>query len=287
MTRKRYHFVLPRDSETGRGPGRPAQRLCLCCARPLAATAHICPSCTADVAQPLSILVRGLGRAGARFCREAWGCVGGVGRGQPMRGSARAAAAETRELPGPPPLAAQEMQTHLLHGVLHTNGFGHLLRICGREAGSGVLAGRQLMALWEHLCGALRAKQVSVEDASKKNGMDFKLLHACAFGATWYGSFGYAFGRGPFGYSRADHAGAVAALRGFPLAHLRADFAALPRDDGAAVAAILDRYQGGPGGHALATLGCASRAGPAAAAETGGASAVSHSLDSHQHCARR
>lgn len=154
----------------------------------------------------------------------------------------------------------QEMQTHLLHGVLHSNGFGHLLRICGREAGSGRLAGKQLMALWEHLCLSLKAKQVSVEDASKKHGMDFKILHACAFGATWYGSYGYAFGRGPFGYTRAEHSNAVAALGRFALDKVKADFAALPRDEGLAVCRMVEKYQqkGEAKGEKVQTLGCAS-----------------------------
>lgn len=162
------------------------------------------------------------------------------------------------------------MQTHLLHGVLHSNGFGHLLRICGREAGSGSLAGKELMALWEHLCLSLRAKQVSVEDASKKHGKDFKLLHACAFGSTWYGSYGYGFGRGPFGYTRADHAAAVQALGRFSLDELKADFAALPRDEGAPVCRMVERYQQRARGERVQTLGCA-RVGPRPAARLGAA----------------
>lgn len=150
------------------------------------------------------------------------------------------------------------MQTHLLHGVLHSNGFGHLLRICGREAGSGLLAGRQIMALWDHICTALRAKQVSVEDASKKHGMDFKLLHACAFGATWYGSYGYGFGRGPYNYSRSDHASAVAALCRFSLDKVKADFGpGMPRDEGAPVCRMIEKYQQRARGERVQTLGCA------------------------------
>ena len=51
-----------------------------------------------------------------------------------------------------------ESQTHLLHGVLHANGFGHLLRINGRESGSRFLSGCQLMGLWDGLCSMLNAR---------------------------------------------------------------------------------------------------------------------------------
>lgn len=59
--------------------------------------------------------------------------------------------------PGPPsddctasytaPTSVFDSQTHLLHGVLHANGFGHLLRINGLEGGSSVLSGAHLCCL--------------------------------------------------------------------------------------------------------------------------------------------
>ena len=35
-----------------------------------------------------------------------------------------------------------DYQTHLMHGMLHANGCGHLMRINGREAGSRTLSGQ-------------------------------------------------------------------------------------------------------------------------------------------------
>lgn len=35
-----------------------------------------------------------------------------------------------------------ELQTHLLHGLIHCNGFGHLVCINGIEGGSKYLCGR-------------------------------------------------------------------------------------------------------------------------------------------------
>lgn len=48
--------------------------------------------------------------------------------------------------------------THLLHGVVHTNGYGHLLRINGREGGSRFLTGRVVMDFWDRLCKVLRVR---------------------------------------------------------------------------------------------------------------------------------
>jgi len=48
-----------------------------------------------------------------------------------------------------------EDTTHLLHGVVHTNGYGHLLRVNGREGGSKFLSGCDIMDFWDRLCRTL------------------------------------------------------------------------------------------------------------------------------------
>jgi hypothetical protein len=48
-----------------------------------------------------------------------------------------------------------ENTTHLLHGVVHSNGYGHLLRINGREGGSRVVSGYHIMDFWDRLCKIL------------------------------------------------------------------------------------------------------------------------------------
>ena len=60
--------------------------------------------------------------------------------------------------------------------MIHANGFGHLKRINGREAGSMALSGTQLMGLWETICYQLRAREVSVEDVSQKYGVELRLF---------------------------------------------------------------------------------------------------------------
>ncbi|PIN20021.1 PHD Zn-finger protein [Handroanthus impetiginosus] len=110
-----------------------------------------------------------------------------------------------------------ENTTHLLHGVIHANGYGHLLRVNGREGGSKVLSGRHIMNFWDRLCRMLGVRKVSVMDVSKKNGLDFRLLHAVVKGHPWYGDWGYQFGAGSFSLTLDDYKMAVENLSSLPL----------------------------------------------------------------------
>ena len=87
---------------------------------------------------------------------------------------------------------------HRLHGVIHVNGFGHLLRINGMYGGSQSATGLQILALWDTLCDVLRARDITVEDVSSKSGMELRIAYLLAYGQTWYGLLGYRFGRGPY-----------------------------------------------------------------------------------------
>ena len=53
---------------------------------------------------------------------------------------------------------AFDLETHLLHGLIHCNGFGHLLCINGIEGGSKKLCGREIMDLWDRICSNLQAR---------------------------------------------------------------------------------------------------------------------------------
>lgn len=50
-----------------------------------------------------------------------------------------------------------ELEGHILHGVFHSNGFGHLLSLNGLEMGS-TLPGYLVMDFWDRLCNALKAR---------------------------------------------------------------------------------------------------------------------------------
>ncbi|MCL7042852.1 hypothetical protein MKW94_007134 [Papaver nudicaule] len=103
-------------------------------------------------------------------------------------------------------------QTHLLHGLIHCNGFGHLLRINGLEGGSKFLTGRDVMDLWDRICTALRARKITVHDLSKKRSMDVRLLYGIAYGHSWFGRWGYGFFHGSFGVTEDDYHTAIGKL---------------------------------------------------------------------------
>lgn len=108
--------------------------------------------------------------------------------------------------------------SHLLHAVVHANGYGHLLRVNGREGGSRFLTGRDIMSLWDRLCKVLHVRKVTVMDISKKHGMDYRLLHAVTSGHPWYGEWGYKFGAGSFALTSDTYQNAVDMLSSINLA---------------------------------------------------------------------
>ncbi|KAM0862899.1 hypothetical protein ACQ4PT_044978 [Festuca glaucescens] len=108
--------------------------------------------------------------------------------------------------------------SHLLHAVVHANGYGHLLRVNGREGGSRLLTGRDIMSFWDRLCNVLHVRKVTVMDISKKHGMDYRLLHAITSGHPWYGEWGYKFGAGSFAHTSDTYQEAVDVLSGIHLA---------------------------------------------------------------------
>ncbi|XP_042373680.1 PHD finger protein At1g33420-like [Zingiber officinale] len=110
--------------------------------------------------------------------------------------------------------------THLLHGVIHANGYGHLLRINGRESGSKTLMGCDLMEFWDRLCKVLHVRKVSVMDVSKKYGMEYRLIHGVATGRSWYGNWGYEFGAGSFAHTAETYQSALKTLSAKPLSPL-------------------------------------------------------------------
>ncbi|XP_047085826.1 PHD finger protein MALE MEIOCYTE DEATH 1-like, partial [Lolium rigidum] len=110
---------------------------------------------------------------------------------------------------------------HLLHGLIHSNGFGHLVALRGREGGSTSLSGRDLMDIWDRLCSALRVRAVSLVDLSRKHSLDLRLLLGVVNGETWFTRWGYCLARGSFNVSPATYAAALEALAFLHVDHLR------------------------------------------------------------------
>ncbi|XP_057492136.1 PHD finger protein MALE MEIOCYTE DEATH 1 [Actinidia eriantha] len=117
-----------------------------------------------------------------------------------------------------------DLQTHLLHGLIHCNGFGHLLCINGIEGGSKFLCGREIMDLWDRICTNLHARKITVEDVSKKRLMDLRLLHGVAYGHPWFGRWGYRFCQGSFGVIELKYEKAVEILSSLELNKIIQDF---------------------------------------------------------------
>ncbi|XP_062020454.1 PHD finger protein At1g33420 [Rosa rugosa] len=107
--------------------------------------------------------------------------------------------------------------THLLHAVVHSNGFAHLLTLNGRQGGSTTLSGRHILDLWDRLCQALSVRKVSVMDVSKKYGMEYRLLHAVTHGRSWYGNWGYEFRSGSYALTQDSYHKAVETISTLPL----------------------------------------------------------------------
>jgi hypothetical protein len=69
--------------------------------------------------------------------------------------------------------------------------------------------------------------------------MELRVLHTAAFKSTWYGRWGYAFGRGGYNLQRANWDAAADQLHCAPLADVLHDF----RDIDHAIVAIIRRYR--------------------------------------------
>ncbi|OWM84971.1 hypothetical protein CDL15_Pgr027758 [Punica granatum] len=119
---------------------------------------------------------------------------------------------------------ALDLPNHLLHGLIHGNGFGHLICINGIEGGSKYLCGREIMDLWDRICSILCARKITVEDVSKKRCMDLRLLYGVAYGHSWFGRWGYRFLRGSFGVKENKYCKAIELLSSLELEKILEEF---------------------------------------------------------------
>ncbi|XP_047966013.1 PHD finger protein MALE MEIOCYTE DEATH 1-like [Salvia hispanica] len=117
-----------------------------------------------------------------------------------------------------------DLQTHLLHGLIHCNGFGHLICINGIEGSSKFIRGKEIMDLWDRICTTLSVRQITVEDLSKKNKMELRLLHGVAYGHSWFGKWGYRFCHGRFGVKEHNYKSAIDLLSSLELDQIVVDF---------------------------------------------------------------
>ncbi|KAF6146540.1 hypothetical protein GIB67_008826, partial [Kingdonia uniflora] len=123
-----------------------------------------------------------------------------------------------------------DFHSHLLHGLIHCNGYGHLLCINGLEGGSEFLCGREIMDLWDRLCTTLRTRKITVEDSSVKRSMDLRLLYGVAYGHSWFGRWGYKFYHGSFGVTEHNYEAAIRVLSSLNIGNVLEDLGRESRD---------------------------------------------------------
>ncbi|CAN6204619.1 unnamed protein product [Urochloa humidicola] len=143
---------------------------------------------------------------------------------------------------------------HLLHGVVHLNGFGHLVAVNGFEGGSDFIAGHQIMDLWDRICAALNVRMASLVDTARKGHMELRLLHGVAYGGAWFGRWGYRFGRPSYGVSLASYQQSLHALQSAPLCVLVPHLACSSGHHHQDLPAVVAKYQA-ISGHKLLSLG--------------------------------
>ncbi|WCJ33654.1 PHD finger protein At2g01810 [Euphorbia peplus] len=132
------------------------------------------------------------------------------------------------------------LQTHLLHGVIHCNGFGHLLSV-RTKSNSNYLGGEELMNLWGHLCSSLLTRDISVYDMLKKGSMDLRLLYGVAYGRSWFGKWGYKLFQGSFGITKQDYNRALEIVGSLDLCKIISDSAF--KSQGKLIAQIIQFYR--------------------------------------------
>ncbi|CAI9296642.1 unnamed protein product [Lactuca saligna] len=104
-------------------------------------------------------------------------------------------------------------ESHILHGLIHCNGFGHLISINKLELdSSNSLTETDVMNLWDSICNSLKTRKVSVADVKLERSMELRLIHGVAFRSSWFGNWGYKFGHGSFGVTEDKYTGAVGFL---------------------------------------------------------------------------
>ncbi|KAK3133468.1 hypothetical protein QOZ80_6AG0536910 [Eleusine coracana subsp. coracana] len=145
---------------------------------------------------------------------------------------------------------AASSRGHLLHGVVHLNGFGHLVSVHGFEGGSDFVSGQQIMDLWDRICSTLHVRTVSVVDTARKAHMDLRLLLGVAYGDTWFGRWGYRFGRPSYGVALQSYQQSLHALQTIPLCVLAAHLACSSQE----LPLVVSKYQA-MSGHKLLNLG--------------------------------
>ncbi|PIA59959.1 hypothetical protein AQUCO_00400675v1 [Aquilegia coerulea] len=137
--------------------------------------------------------------------------------------------------------------TYLLHGVIHCNGFGHLLCISGnQEKGSKHLCGYEVMDLWDRLCTNLGTRSISVKDMSNIKGagtMSLGLLYGVANGQSRFAKWNYRFHNGAYGLDLKRFEAAIRTLGAINLNEVVENMAIKDNSDSRKINVLIGKYR--------------------------------------------
>ncbi|XP_051145061.1 PHD finger protein At2g01810-like [Andrographis paniculata] len=85
----------------------------------------------------------------------------------------------------------EEIRYHNLYGLIHCNGYGHLICVNGLKNNSRFFSADDSMRCWDYLCTVLKARSISACHATKREAIELSLFHGIAQGTPWFGKWGY------------------------------------------------------------------------------------------------
>ncbi|KAL6505881.1 hypothetical protein OROHE_023260 [Orobanche hederae] len=86
-----------------------------------------------------------------------------------------------------------DIHSHDLYGLIHCNGYGHLLGINCLQKKSNFSTADDCMELWDRLCTVLKVRSISAHNTLRKEAIYRNLIHGAAYGKSWFEKWGYKF----------------------------------------------------------------------------------------------
>ncbi|KAK6122436.1 hypothetical protein DH2020_043827 [Rehmannia glutinosa] len=114
--------------------------------------------------------------------------------------------------------------SHYLYGLIHCNGYGHLICINGLKNNSNLFTADDSMELWERLCTLLKARSIAAHCFSRTEAIDRILIYGAAYGKSWFEKWGYKFSSGSPGTTEHKYNAEIRSLSSLSLDKLISDF---------------------------------------------------------------
>ncbi|KAI3453198.1 hypothetical protein Pfo_009861 [Paulownia fortunei] len=116
-----------------------------------------------------------------------------------------------------------DIQSHNLYGLIHCNGYGHLICINGLKNNSKFFTADDSMEFWDRLCTVLEARNISACNVSRKEAIELNLMHGVAYGNSWFEKWGYKFSGGSPGITERKYNAAIRFLGSLSLDKIISD----------------------------------------------------------------